>query len=250
MTLRQHVPTFRLSLRPMAAASRTVTKTGQIVDGREQAVVDRVLANSRQGDIDSVLDTMDRYAYDEPLLMNTGDETGELLDTAVRRANPVTALELGTHCGYSALRIARVARSARVFSIAAANANAVSSRRIWAHAGVGERVTCVVGTVGDGGHALQTLADDHGVGDSDIDFVLLDHDKDAYLPDLQRLLDRRWLRPRTVVVANNVEFPGSPTYREFMRDHQGLSWQTIEHKTHGEYGAVLPNLVLESLFVG
>ena len=43
------------------------------------------------------------------LLINVGDEKGALLDAAVRRADPALALELGTYCGYGALRIARAA---------------------------------------------------------------------------------------------------------------------------------------------
>jgi len=62
--------------------------------------------------------------------------------------------------------------------------------QIWAHAGVADRVTCVVGTIGDGGRTLDGLADQHGFTSGALDFVFLDHDKDAYLNDLQSILDR------------------------------------------------------------
>ena len=87
--------------------------TGQFGDGREAAVVDYVLTNARQGDIDDVLGVIDRFAYEQSILINVGDEKGELLDAAVHRADPSLALELGTYCGYSALRIARVPRQPR-----------------------------------------------------------------------------------------------------------------------------------------
>ena len=102
------------------------------------------------------------FAYEKSMLMNVGDEKGELLDAAVRRADPRLALELGTYCGYGSLRIARAAPSARVFSVELAAANAEVARRIWAHAGVDDRVTCVVGTIGDGGTTLDALAGEHG----------------------------------------------------------------------------------------
>ena len=41
-------------------------------------------------------------------MINVGDEKGEILDRAVGRAAPQLLLELGTYCGYSALRMARV----------------------------------------------------------------------------------------------------------------------------------------------
>jgi catechol O-methyltransferase len=80
--------------------------------------------------------------------------------------------------------------------------------------------------------------------------VFLDHDKDAYLPDLQRILAEGWLHPGSVVVADNVLFPGAPAYRSYMREHDGTVWSTIEHRAHVEYQSLLRDLVLESEYVG
>ncbi|WP_273736028.1 O-methyltransferase [Mycolicibacterium septicum] len=250
MSLKQRVPLLRWSFWRMALGSRNITRTGQIGDGREAAAVRYVLANAHPGDIDDVLTAIDRYAYDESFLINVGDEKGELLDAAVRRATPALALELGTYCGYGALRIARAAPTARVYSIELSADNAENARRVWEHAGVGDRVTCVTGTIGDGGRTLDALADEHEFGPGSVDFVFLDHDKNAYLSDLQSILDRGWLHRGTIVVADNVKIPGAPKYRAYMREQQGRGWQTVEHKTHGEYGSVIPDLVLESEFLG
>lgn len=250
MKLKQRVPLLRWSFWRMAAASGNITKTGQIGDGREDAAVRYVLAHARPGDIDHVLATIDRFAYNESFLINVGDEKGKLLDAAVRRANPKLALELGTYCGYGALRIAAAAPAARVYSVELAAANAANARRIWEHAGVAARITCLVGTVGDGGKTLDTLAAEDGFGAGSVDFLFLDHDKNAYLTDLERIMGRGWLHPGTIVVADNVKIPGAPEYRAYMRQHQGSRWQTLEHKTHGEYGSVIPDLVLESEYLG
>lgn len=147
----------------------------------EAAAADYVEAHARRGDIDDVLSTIDRYAYEKSFLVNVGDEKGVLLDAAVRRSDPQLALELGTYCGYGALRIARAAPSARVFSVELSAANADVARRIWAHAGAGDRITCVVGTIGDGGRTLTRLAE-HGFAAGAVDFVFIDHDKNAYSP--------------------------------------------------------------------
>jgi catechol O-methyltransferase len=103
---------------------------------------------------------MDKFAVEKSMLVNVGDEKGELLDAAVRRTNPKRVLELGTYCGYSALRIARAAPEAEVFSIELSPDNAEVAQHILAHAGVDDRVGCVVGTVGDGGVEYQTLIPD------------------------------------------------------------------------------------------
>jgi catechol O-methyltransferase len=168
----------------------------------------------------------------------------------VRRANPNRALELGTYCGYGALRIARAAPSAKVYSVELAQANAEIARRIWTHAGVADRVTCVVGTIGDGGATLNALATEHGFTAGALDFVFIDHDKSAYVADLQSILDRGWLHRGSIVVADNVRIPGAPKYRQYMRDQQGTLWNTVEHEAHAEYQTLVSDLVLESDYQG
>jgi catechol O-methyltransferase len=234
----------------MAAGARNLTTTGQIGDRREAAAVDYVLKNARAGDVDDVLATIDKFAYEKSMLVNVGDEKGQLLDAALRRANPALVLELGTYVGYGALRIARSAPTAKVYSVELAEANAVNARQIWTHAGVADRVTCVVGTLGDGGRTLDALATEHGFTSGTLDFVFLDHDKNAYLDDLKSILDRGWLHPGSIAVADNVRVPGAPKYREYMRQQQGKVWNTVEHKTHLEYQSLVTDLVLESDYLG
>ncbi|MFF0634449.1 O-methyltransferase [Nocardia sp. NPDC004151] len=229
----------------------TFTRTGQFGDGREAAVRDHVLANAEQGNPDSVLDAIDRFARTRSNLVNVGDEKGLLLDAAVRRANPALALELGTYVGYSAVRTARVLpEDARLISVEFSAANAEVARAIIAHAGFADRVTVVVGTIGDGGDTIRTLAEEHGITEGAVDFVFVDHDKSAYLADLKRILDAGWLHPGTIVVADNMRIPGAPDYLAYMREAEGTSWRTVEHDTHIEYQSLLKDRVLESEYLG
>jgi catechol O-methyltransferase len=48
------------------------------------------------------------------------------------------------------------------------------------------------------------------------------------------------------VVADNVKLPGAPDYLAYMRAEQGVRWNTVEHKTHGEYQTLLRDVMLES----
>ena len=140
--------------------------------------------------------------------------------SAVRRAAPRRALELGAYVGYSALRIARSLPSCgHLFSIELNPANAEIARRIVAHAGVGNRITFIEGSLGA---------------------------KEAYLPDLMRILDAGWLHPGSVVVADNVRFPGAPRYRRYMETEEGKRWRTVRHEAHAEYQGWLRDVVLES----
>ncbi|AQT81497.1 SAM-dependent methyltransferase [Mycolicibacterium litorale] len=251
MSLRRKLPLLlRWSVLRTGIGIRNFNRTGQIGDGREAAAADYVEAHARRGDIDDVLARLDEYAYAKSFLVNIGDEKGRLLDAAVRRAAPRVAMELGTYCGYGALRIARAAPAARVLSVELAQSNAEVARRIWTHAGVDDRITCVVGTIGDGGHTLDVLRDDHQLASGTLDLLFIDHDKNAYLADLRSIVERGWLHAGSIVVADNVGFPGSPRYRAYMREQQGKDWQTVEHRTHMEYQTLVPDLVLESEYRG
>lgn len=247
----KRVPFLRWSLVRMALGGRNLTSRGQVGDGREEALAEYVLAHARPGDVDDVIRVIDDFGYHQSFLINVGDEKGAILDRAVRRAHPGLLLELGTYCGYSALRMARVMpEGARLVSVEFSAANAAIARRIWDHAGVGERVSVIVGTLGDGGDTLAALEAEHDFAPGVLDFAFLDHDKSAYLPDLEHMLDRGWLHPGSVVVADNVKLPGAPEYRAYMRDREGKTWRTVEHDTHVEYQTLLKDLVLESEYLG
>ena len=71
-----------------------------------------------------------------------------------------------------------------------------------------------------------------------------------YLSDLQAILDRGWLHKGSIAVADNVRIPGAPRYRKYMREQQNKLWRTVEHKTHVEYQTLIPDLVLESEYLG
>jgi catechol O-methyltransferase len=247
----RRLPFLRWSVLRMALASRKLTRDWQVGDGREEALAKYVVANARRGDPDDVIRVIDDFCLNRSVMINVGDEKGEILDRAVRRASPQLILELGTYCGYSALRMSRVMPAgARICSIEFNPANAEIARRIWNHAGLGDDVTVVIGTLGDGGSTINRLSSEHGFGEGAVDFVFIDHDKAAYLPDLERIIGEGWLRPGSVVVADNIRFPGAPEYRAYLQEQEGKTWRTVEHDTHVEYQSLIKDLVLESEYLG
>ncbi|MCW3027751.1 MAG: O-methyltransferase [Solirubrobacterales bacterium] len=247
----RRLPFLRWSVLRMLFGMRKLTRDWQVGDGREEALAAHVLAHARAGDLDDAIRVIDDFCATRIAMINVGDEKGGILDQAVQRASPALLLELGTYCGYSGLRMARVMPAgARLCSIEFSAANAEIARRIWAHAGVEDRLTVVLGTLGDGGVTIQRLRSEFGFTDGAVDFVFVDHDKSAYLPDLELILQAGWLHPGSVVVADNVKFPGAPEYRAYLQAADGKTWRTIEHDTHVEYQSLLKDLVLESQYLG
>jgi catechol O-methyltransferase len=238
------------SVARMLVGARGLLRDWQVGDGREEEAARAVLARAPRGDLDAAIATLDGFASTEKLLINVGDEKGAILDQAVRRAAPRRSLELGAYVGYSALRIARVLPAGgHLFSIELNPANAEIARRVVAHAGVAERVTFIVGSLGDGGQTLASLRDRHGFSAGSLDFVFIDHAKEAYLPDLLRILEAGWLHPGSVAVADNVRFPGAPSYRRYMAAEEGKRWRTVRHPAHAEYQRWIRDVVFESTMI-
>ena len=154
----RRLPFLRWSFVRMMLGMKRLTTEWQVGDGREEALAQHVLSTAVRGDLDSAIAAVDDFAYGHKFLINVGDEKGALLDAAVRRAQPKRLLELGTYCGYSALRTARVMPDdAHLYSLEFLQANADIARRILSHAGVDSRVTVIVGTLGDDGKTIEAL---------------------------------------------------------------------------------------------
>ena len=62
--------------------------------------------------------------------------------------------------------------------------------------------------------------------------VFLDHDKDAYKPDLDTLMRLGALSADCRVAVNNVISPGAPGFLDFLGE--GSGWSTTVEKMHFE----------------
>jgi len=219
---------------------------------REERALEWTLANSTAGNPDSVLAAIDKYGWEQQMLINVGDVKGAIVDSLVDEVRvrmnargsanvlhpfatthvvapfrtpqtlaeypidaPIVFLELGAYIGYSAVRIARklVGRpNARFFSIEINPANADISTRTIAHAGLSDIAKVLVGSAEA---VIPTLATEHNV--PSLAFVFIDHWKDRYLPDLKILEASGLLKTNSRLVADNVIFPGAPDYLQYVR---------------------------------
>ncbi|CAI7792202.1 unnamed protein product [Closterium sp. NIES-53] len=224
---------------PDEAANREEERVvGQESVGQEARLLEHVTRSTPANDPQAVINAIDSYAWSCPeFFMNVGDVKGAILDDAVRRANPLSAIELGAFCGYSAVRIASQLSlpGARLVSVELSESRSSVVRGMVAHAGLSDKVTVVTGT-------LQTSTDKIRQAASKIpfDLVFIDHVKHLYLPDLLFLKDQKLIGPGTVIVADNVVYPGSPDYLEFME--RSSEFVTEKRETMLEYSTKVKDL--------
>jgi catechol O-methyltransferase len=95
--------------------------------------------------------------------------------------------------------------------------NAAVAKAVVEYAGVQDRVEVFGGRL-----AEDTLADLYAaLGQRPADLIFMDHFKDCYKPDLQAMEELGLLRKGTVVVADNVVYPGAPGYLEYVDTANG-----------------------------
>src|SRR5690349_2858352 len=91
----RRLPFMRWSFLRLLLGMKNLMSEWQVGDGREQAVLEHVLATAPAGSIDAAIAAIDDYAYKQKYLINVGDEKGALLDGVLERVKPMRVLELG-----------------------------------------------------------------------------------------------------------------------------------------------------------
>ena len=124
-------------------------------------------------------------------------QTGALLHALTRAAGARRVLEIGTAIGYSGLWIATaLPADGLLITLERDAARAATARAHFVAAGVGDRVSVMVG---DASRALHKIA-------GPFDLIFQDGDKKLYEPMLDRLIEL--LRPGGLLVADNVLWNG------------------------------------------
>ncbi|GAB4818177.1 hypothetical protein N2152v2_005223 [Parachlorella kessleri] len=213
------------------------------VAAREQELLEVVLQSASK-DPESVLQTIDNYCWTKNWMMHIGDQKGKVLEEAVAAAQPIkTALEIGTYCGYSAVRVARLLPpGAKLIGIDPSEVPGKVAAPILEHAGLRDRVELLQGTASE---VLPSLAN-QGVS---FDLVLIDHDKTLYLPDLLLLEKLGLLHKGTVVVADNVGLFQINDYIDYVRQSGKYSSSTSYEATV-EYDKERADAVEVSVYAG
>lgn len=196
---------------------------------RREAALDFARRVAKVGDPDSVLAALDRFAREDRFLMNVGPEKGLLLDEELAKIGPnARVLELGSFVGYSAILMARrLSDAGCIVSIDVSPEASAVSRAMASLAGVGHRIQFLTGSANERIDALE----------GPFDLVFLDHWKDLYRPDTEKILARGLLAERGVVVADNLgPMFGANPYLAWMQSHPDFESRYVEG--HVEYQSI------------
>ncbi|CAF3225866.1 unnamed protein product [Rotaria socialis] len=188
------------------------------------SLVNYVLQKSQPGNVQHVIDTIDRFGWTKQWLMNIGDRKGQILDDAIRTRRPKTVLELGTFLGYSSLRMAsQLPDDAFIISIERNRQSAEIAHTIHKHAGVEKRIQLIVGSTEN---VIPQLTEKYHI--NAFDFIFIDHDGSAYLHDLKLLEQYGLIQSGTMIVADNVIYPGAPKYLHYIRNNPNYKTRLYE----------------------
>ncbi|KAM6946203.1 transmembrane O-methyltransferase homolog [Aplochiton taeniatus] len=197
---------------------------------REERAFRYVLTHATPGDPDSILEAFDAWCSKVEFISNIGPKKGKILDRLLTEQSPLTVLELGAHCGYSTVRIARaLPLGARLYSVEMDKDNAAIAEKIIRLAGFDDDTVELIVSPSD--EVIPRLRSDYDL--EKLDFVFMDHWKKCYRPDLQLLEGSGLLGKGSMILADNVLFPGAPNFLRHVRQSGLYEWRI--HRATLEY---------------
>ncbi|MBN3304213.1 TOMT methyltransferase, partial [Amia calva] len=212
---------------------------------REERAFQYVLTHATPGDPNSILDTFDHWCSKVEYMSNIGPRKGKVLDRLIVDNAPLTVLELGTHCGYGAVRIARSLQlGARLYTVEMDERNAEVAEKVIRLAGFDDDTLELI--VGTSEEVITKMREQYGV--ERLDFVFMDHWKRCYLPDLQLLEGSGLLGKGSIILADNVIFPGAPHFLRYVKK-SGL-YQYRTHRATLEYTPGIRDGMAELTYLG
>ncbi|KAI2510207.1 O-methyltransferase [Fragilaria crotonensis] len=176
----------------------------------------------------AVRSAVDTFCIQRHWMMHVGPEKGRQLESSLKNCvskrastdSKFVLLELGTYCGYSSIMWAETLQQSGLdFHVYTVEANPVFievSKELIRLAGLESVISVLHLDIMGKNQTITDLLSANNV--CKLDFVFLDHDKHAYLDDLQELEKAKLIRAGVHVVADNVLFARIDSYRRYMEN--------------------------------
>ncbi|KAK7883299.1 hypothetical protein WMY93_029473 [Mugilogobius chulae] len=185
---------------------------------------------------DSILDAFDTWCTKVEFISNIGPKKGKILDRLMVEQSPLTVLELEhivatAQCGWpgschwvAEFTVLRWIREMLQL----------------------QRKLFVELIVSPSDEVIPRLRSDYGL--ERLDFVFMDHWKRSYLPDLQMLEGSGLLGKGSIILADNVLFPGAPKFLRHLRKSGLYEWKI--HRATLEYSKGIRDGMAELIYYG
>ena len=222
--------------------------------GTEEAMFIYIQNYAQRNDVDGIIKAIDQYCYTRHWMMHIGDQKSLFLEDAIvktRMSCPgrgEVIVELGSYCGYSSLRIAKLlSEGGRLYSIEKESQCVDWTMRLLDYAGLLHKVTVIHGCIDDNDLTLNKLKDliihDSHINPPSIDLLFIDHKKSLYLPDLKHIIASNLLHSGSIVVADNVLCFDEPLhdYLTYVKEG-GLFSSSITMHSALEYSSLPPGM--------
>lgn len=210
-----------------------------------EKIVKYALDHGKKNDPSGILQAIDEYCMKYARRsMNVGNDKGLILDQVFQERDPMVALELGSFVGYSAIRMSRFLKEGgKLYCIEIDSQFAKFVECLVNHAGLSDKVSVIVGP---SSAIIPNLKAEYGI--NKLDFIFIDHLKTLYKPDMIRIIENDLLENGSVILADNVIYPGSPDYLEFIRNNP--QFKSVFFKSNLEYMPEIEDGLEKSIFIG
>lgn len=198
---------------------------------KEQKLLNYVLEQpdleSIRGNPEAVLKLIDEYVKENPMMI-IGRYKGEVVLEQIRKIEPSIMIELGCYVGYSAIlfgsEIARQnkllssnSRQGKYYSFELSEEFADIARQMIDLAGLSQTVEITVGAAGSTIPDFQSRITAEQGKFTAADIVFIDHEKSLYVADLRVIESSSLIAPGTVILADNIYWPGAPDYVKYVQ---------------------------------
>ncbi|XP_053319364.1 transmembrane O-methyltransferase homolog [Spea bombifrons] len=184
----------------------------------QQALRRYVLLESVHGKPDSVLLTYKEYSRQDHRIKGLifTPEQDIFFADAVKKATPLTALALGTQCGYSAIRLlSLLPPNGQLYAVEQDENMAESAEEMILVSGFkNPQFKLLAQHPVD---AIHTMKKQFGM--EKVDLVLMDLQPDHYPQCLQALEEDRVLHPGMLLLANNMEESGAKEFLDHLQSN-------------------------------
>ena len=198
-----------------------------IGDKKEVKAFKYVVKHAKEGDALSVLNTLDTFARNKNWMMNIGELKADVITDVIKSHNVKTIVELGAYVGYSAISFASLlppGYDSHYYSFELDPLYAAISTKMLDFAGLKEKSTVIIGAFEKRHEILQERYGLQGK----VDMFFIDHAKEKYLSDFKLIEHSGLCRKGTVIVADNLGYPGAPGYLDYVQSHEKLETIVID----------------------